>query len=146
MIPGFEEASFTHLGSVHRNSFLNSRKLLNADLSSKEFPKLHFAGQITGVEGYTESASMGLYVASQVLRKIQGKDSLNWPVETGIGALINYIMTVPKPSPSSINFGLLPTIKLNKEQRKSRDRKKIKKQLVSDTAAEVFNEFDERNF
>lgn len=144
-IPGFENASFIHLGSVHRNSFLNSRKLLNFDLSSKEYPKLFFAGQITGVEGYTESASMGLYVASQILRQIKGKESIKWPVETGIGALINYIMTVPKPVPSNINFGLLPTIQLSKEQRKNKDRKKIKKQLVAEKAVNVFNDFMKSN-
>ena len=146
MIPGFENASFTHLGSVHRNSFLNSKKLLNFDLSSKDFPQLFFAGQITGVEGYTESASMGLYVASQILRKINGKESISWPVETGIGALVNYVMTVPKPVPSSINFGLLPTISLTKEQRRNKDRKKIKKQLVATKAQESFQDFFKRNF
>jgi methylenetetrahydrofolate--tRNA-(uracil-5-)-methyltransferase len=127
MIPGFENASFIHLGSVHRNSFLNSAKLLNFDLSSKKYQNLYFAGQISGVEGYTESASMGLYVASQLLNKFKGRSAVQWPVETAIGALVNYIMTAPKPVPSNINFGLLPTIKLNKEQRKSRDRKRIKK-------------------
>ncbi len=140
-IPGFQEASFIHLGSVHRNSFLNARKLLNFDLSAKEHPEVFFAGQITGVEGYTESASMGLYVGFQVLRKLQGKESLQWPVETAFGALVNYLMTVPKPVPSNINFGLLPTVKLNRDQRKSRDRKKIKKQLVADKALETFTEF-----
>lgn len=140
-IPGFAEASFIHLGSVHRNSFLNARKLLKFDMSSNEFPRLHFAGQITGVEGYTESASMGLYVASQVLRKLKGKEAIQWPVETGLGALVNYIMTVPKPVPSNINFGLLPTIQLSKEQRKNKDRKKIKKQLVADKAVETFDNF-----
>lgn len=134
MIPGFEDAEFIHLGSVHRNSFLNSRKLLNFDLSSKEFPFLHFAGQITGVEGYTESSSMGLYVAWQILRKLNGKDSIQWPVDTGIGALVNYIMTAEKPAPSSINFGLLPSIKLTKEQRKNKRRKSLKKELVSKQA------------
>ena len=146
MIPGFENATFNHLGSVHRNSFLNSKKLLNFDLSSKEFPHVHFAGQITGVEGYTESASMGLYVASQVLRKLKGEESIKWPVETGIGALVNFVMTVPKPVPSSINFGLLPTIQLTKEQRRNKDRKKIKKQLVAEIAQKAFNDFYERNF
>jgi methylenetetrahydrofolate--tRNA-(uracil-5-)-methyltransferase len=145
-IPGFENATFNHLGSVHRNSFLNSRKLLNFDLSSKEFPEVSFAGQITGVEGYTESASMGLYVASQVLRKLNEEESIQWPVETGIGALVNFVMTVPKPVPSSINFGLLPSIQLTKEQRKNKDRKKIKKQLVAEIAEKSFNEFFERNF
>jgi methylenetetrahydrofolate--tRNA-(uracil-5-)-methyltransferase len=146
MIPGFENATFNHLGSVHRNSFLNARKLLNFDLSSKEFPKLYFAGQITGVEGYTESASMGLYVATQILRKIKGEEPLNWPVETGIGALINYIMTVSKPSPSNINFGLLPPVTLDKTQRRNKLRKKIKKELAAKRAREVFNKFFEKHF
>ena len=141
LIPGLENASFIHLGSVHRNSFLNARKLLNFDMSSKKIPELHFAGQITGVEGYTESASMGLYVAGQILRKIQGEQSLQWPLETAIGALVNYIMTIPKPVPSNINFGLIPRVELDKQQRRSRDRKKIKKQLASERAQKIFSEF-----
>lgn len=145
MIPGFADASFIHLGSVHRNSFLNSAKLLNFDLSSKKYQNLYFAGQISGVEGYTESASMGLYVSSQLLNKFKGKEAVQWPVETAIGALVNYIMTAPKPVPSNINFGLLPTIKLNKEQRKSRDRKKIKKELASERAESVLNDFVQSN-
>lgn len=142
MIPGFENAEFIHLGSVHRNSFLNSKKLLNFDLSSKKYPQTFFAGQITGVEGYTESASMGLYVASQIVRKFKGKETIAWPIETAFGALVNYIMTVPKPVPSNINFGLLPSVSLTKEQRKYRkERKKIKKQLVAEKAQAVFAEF-----
>ncbi len=142
MIPGLENASFLHLGSVHRNTFLNSAKLLNFDFSSKEHPNIYFAGQITGVEGYTESASMGLYVASQVLRKIHGLGPIEWPKETGIGALVNYVMTSVKPSPSNINFGLLPAVPLTKEQRRHRKgRKKLKKQLASERAREVFSEF-----
>lgn len=139
-LPGFAEASFIHLGSVHRNSFLNSKKLLNFDLSSKEFPKLYFAGQMTGVEGYTESATMGLYVACQIWRKINGKESLKFPVETGIGALINYIMTIKKPTPSNINFGLLPTVELTKEERRNRkERKKIKKGKAAARAREALD-------
>ena len=142
MIPGLEEASFLHLGSVHRNSFLNSRELLNDDLSSKKFPDISFAGQITGVEGYTESASMGLYVALQVLRKLNGKEVHKFPVETGIGALVNYVMTAPKPTPSNINFGLLPPVTLTKEQRRLRkERKRIKKKIASDRAINAFNNF-----
>jgi len=141
MIPGFENATFNHLGSVHRNSFLNAKKLLNFDLSCKEFPKLYFAGQITGVEGYTESASMGLYVATQILRKMGDREPLKWPIETGIGALINYIMTVPKPSPSSINFGLLPPVVLDKDQRRNKNRKRIKKELAAARARKVFDQF-----
>jgi methylenetetrahydrofolate--tRNA-(uracil-5-)-methyltransferase len=140
MIPGLEEASFIHLGSCHRNSFLNARKLLDSDLKSKKFPELYFAGQITGVEGYTESASMGLYVAFQLLRRIKGEEALNFPVETAIGALVNYIMTIEKPCPSNINFGLLPSIDLTKEQRKAGG-KKIRKELVAKRAQEVFQSF-----
>ncbi|EPZ51331.1 tRNA:m(5)U-54 methyltransferase [Bacteriovorax sp. BAL6_X] len=142
MIPGFENASFLHLGSVHRNSFINSRTLLDFDLSVKKFPNIYFAGQITGVEGYTESASMGQYVALQLLKKLRGEEVKQFPVETGLGALVNYIMTVPKPTPSNINFGLLPPVTLTKEQRRDRkNRKKVKKQLASDRAKLVFDEF-----
>lgn len=138
-IPGFENASFLHLGSVHRNTFLNSAKALNWDFSSKKFPELSFAGQITGVEGYTESASIGLYVASQVLRKIHGHKPYQWPIDTGIGALVNYVMTAKKPSPSNINFGLLPTVELTKEERRDRkNRKKVKKAKASARARESF--------
>lgn len=142
LIPGFENASFIHLGSVHRNSFLNSRRLLNFDLSSKKFPELFFAGQITGVEGYTESAAMGSYVATQVLRKIKGLETKAFPVETTIGALINYIMTVPKPVPSNINTGLMPPVELTKEERKRRHEiKSIKKAKIARRAEAVFQEF-----
>ena len=140
MIPGFENASFIHLGSCHRNSFLNARKLLDFDLKSKKFPEVYFAGQITGVEGYTESASMGLYVAFQLLRRIKGEEAIQFPVQTAIGALVNYIMTIEKPCPSNINFGLLPSIEFTKEQKKAGG-KKLKKELVSKRAQEVFQSF-----
>ncbi len=141
MIPGFENASFIHLGSVHRNTFLNAKKLLNFDLSSKTMPFVSFAGQMTGVEGYTESASIGLYVAFQVWRKLSGLKSIEWPKETCIGALVNYLMTQEKPTPSNINFGLLPMIELSPEQRKSGPRKKTRKTLVAKKAQEVFQSF-----
>lgn len=145
-IPGFENASFVHLGSVHRNSFLNSAKLLNFDFSSKEYPKLSFAGQITGVEGYTESSSIGLYVAAQVYRKLRGLEPLRFPETTGIGALVNYVMTAPKPAPSNINFGLMPPVELTKEQRKNRKRrKKIKKELAAARAREAFDGLAEQD-
>lgn len=140
MIPGLEEASFIHLGSCHRNSFLNARKLLDSDLRSKKFPELYFAGQITGVEGYTESASMGLYAAFQLLRRIKGQEPLSFPVETAMGALVNYIMTIEKPCPSNINFGLIPSIEFTKEMKKAGG-KKLKKELVARRAQEVFQSF-----
>ena len=144
MIPGFEEASFIHLGSCHRNSFLNSRKLLNSSMTSLKFPQMSFAGQITGVEGYTESAAMGLYVAHQLWRRLQGLEELAWPKETGIGALVNYVMTIEKPAPSNINFGLLPNIEMTREQRKSGPKKKVRKQLAAQRAREVFSGFSQQ--
>jgi methylenetetrahydrofolate--tRNA-(uracil-5-)-methyltransferase len=142
MIPGLEQAQFIHLGSVHRNTFLNARRLLNVDLSTREYPQLWFAGQITGVEGYTESAACGLYVAGQILRRRQGLPPIVWPVETAIGALINYVLTCERPSPSNINFGLFPPVALTKEQRRDRKRRKsIKKALAAERAQAVFNQF-----
>jgi len=140
-LPGLKEAVFLKLGSIHRNTFLDSKNLLDFDLSSKEFKKLHFAGQITGVEGYTESAAMGLYVAWQIHRKLSGLETREWPKQTAIGALVNYVQTNPKPVPSSINFGLLPKVELSKEQRRSRERAKIKKNLAAQIALNSLNEF-----
>lgn len=131
MIPGLEKASFNHLGSVHRNTFLNARKLLNNDLSTKKYPELYFAGQITGVEGYTESAAMGLYAAHQLVRKIEGQDFFKWPETTAIGALVNYILSAERPSPSNINFGLLPRVVLPKALRRLRKQKKRLKRLIA---------------
>jgi methylenetetrahydrofolate--tRNA-(uracil-5-)-methyltransferase len=142
LIPGLEEASFIHLGSVHRNSFLNARTLLNQDLSTKKFADFYFAGQLTGVEGYTESASMGIYAALQLYRRIHNLEALTFPIETAMGSLINYIMTAHKPVPSNINLGLMPGVEFTKEQRKRRkEKKKIKKEIVSTRAREVFDQF-----
>lgn len=142
LIPGLEQAQFVHLGSVHRNTFLNAKRLLNHDFSTKARPDLWFAGQMTGVEGYTESAATGLYVADQIYRRLQGLPSRQWPVETAIGALVNYVMTAQKPSPSNINYGLLPGVEIPKALRRDRkNRKRIKKQLAADRARESIQAF-----
>lgn len=140
MIPGLENAQFLHLGSVHRNTFLNSKALLNPDLSSKKFPWLWAAGQITGVEGYTESAAMGLYVAKQIGLRLRGEEMATWPVETAMGALVNYIMTWERPVPSNFNFGLLPPLGISKKELRG-DRKKAKKELACKRAEEIFTNF-----
>lgn len=141
MIPGLEEATFIHLGSVHRNTFLNAKKTLDFDLSSKSYPRLHFAGQMTGVEGYTESAACGLYSALQVWQKLNGKEPVQFPVETALGALINYLMTSENPRPSNINFGLLPSVTLDSYKGLRRfERKKKKKEVASERARIKFRE------
>ncbi len=108
MIPGLEEARFLHLGSCHRNSYLNAKKLLKRDFSCQQHAAIFFAGQLTGVEGYTESAAMGIYTAIQIVEQLQGRPPLAFPVDCAMGALVNYVMTAEKPSPSNINFGLFP--------------------------------------
>ncbi len=139
MLPGMENATFAHLGSVHRNSYIQSSKHLNFDFSSKEMPNIFFAGQIAGVEGYTESAAMGLYVALQLHK---GSDQRTFPIESAIGALVNYVMGHPKANPSNINFGLLPEIVLTKEQRKNRrNRKMLKKEFAVQRAHVHFEKF-----
>jgi methylenetetrahydrofolate--tRNA-(uracil-5-)-methyltransferase len=137
MIPGLEAAQFLKLGSVHRNSFLNAKALLNGDLSCKKFPQLHFAGQITGVEGYTESAMTGLYVAWQIVRKFQKTPPMIWSPQTATGALINYLMTSSKPSPSSIHFGLFPAVDTKipaPRGMKSRERKQYRRKMIVEAA------------
>ncbi len=144
-LPGFENAVFHHLGSVHRNTYLHSAQVLNSDLSSKKDDSLFFAGQISGVEGYTESAAMGLFVAHQISRRYEGLTPCVWPKELAIGALINYIMTSKKPRPSNINFGLLPSVNLTREQRRNKFRKSIKKELVAKRAIDKLTSFKDLN-
>jgi methylenetetrahydrofolate--tRNA-(uracil-5-)-methyltransferase len=110
-------------------------------MTSLKYPELSFAGQITGVEGYTESAAMGLYVAGQLWKRLNHQAELVWPKETAIGALVNYVMTIEKPTPSNINFGLLPSVELTKEQRKMGPRKKVRKSFAAARAREVFEVF-----
>ena len=142
MIPGFEKAEFIHLGSVHRNSFLNAKNLLRSDLSAMKFPELTFAGQMTGVEGYTESAAIGLYAGMQVYLKLNQLSSAPFPLETTVGSLINYLMTVPKPMPSNINVGIMPAVTLTKEERRRRHEiKKTKKRKIAVRAIEVLKPF-----
>ncbi len=121
MIPGLEKAEFVRLGSIHRNTFIDSPRLLNASLQVRQRPGLFFAGQITGVEGYMESAVTGLLAGINAYRYATGKPVLIPPATTAIGGLIHYIIhstTVPF-QPMNVNFGLFPPL-----QGKSRGREK----------------------
>ncbi len=109
MIPGLEEAEFLKLGSMHRNLYIESPKKLNGDLSSKKDPNLYFAGQITGVEGYFESACMGLLVARFLGDKLEDKTFKPPPPESAFGALLKNLTEDKEHfQPTNINFGLLP--------------------------------------
>lgn len=112
MIPGLENAEFVRYGVMHRNSFLNSPKLLNADFSLRANENIFFAGQITGVEGYMESASSGIMVGINAVRRAKGEKPLVLSELTMIGSLAGYISdeSVENFQPMGANFGILPSI------------------------------------
>ncbi len=110
MIPGLEDAEFFRLGSLHRNTFIKSPALLDGALRLKKEPRILFAGQITGVEGYVESASMGLMAGRFLADMVQGKEPDAPPADTAHGALLAHISRTRLEDfqPMNINFGLLP--------------------------------------
>lgn len=112
MIPGLENAEFVRYGVMHRNSFLDSPKLLNADFSLRNHPNIFFAGQITGVEGYMESASSGIMAGINAVKYANGESPLVLEDVTMIGALTGYISdeSVTDFQPMGANFGILPPI------------------------------------
>lgn len=112
MIPALHDAEFLRYGVMHRNTFIDSPRILNSDYSVKENRNLFFAGQITGVEGYMESASSGLLCGINAARLISGQDTLTLPETTVIGAMSRYISDpfVTDFQPMGANFGILPEL------------------------------------
>lgn len=122
MIPGLENADFVRYGVMHRNSFLDSPRLLNKDFSLRSNENIYFAGQITGVEGYMESASSGLLAGLNAVRKANGEPLLLLGENTMLGALTDYISdpSVKNFQPMGANFGILPPIELKIRDKKER--------------------------
>lgn len=113
MIPGLQNASFARLGGIHRNSFLNSPTLLDDRMRMRKQPNLRFAGQVTGVEGYVESAAMGLLAGRMAAAQTRGDDLGPPPFTTAIGALVNHITggaDAKTFQPMNVNFGLFPPL------------------------------------
>ena len=112
MIPALKNAEFVRYGVMHRNTFLDSPRLLNADYSFRARADLFFAGQITGVEGYMESASSGILAGLNMARTLQGRQTLRLPVTSMMGALAAYISdeSVHHFQPMGANFGILPAL------------------------------------
>jgi methylenetetrahydrofolate--tRNA-(uracil-5-)-methyltransferase len=112
MIPGLENAEFLRYGVMHRNTYLKSPGLLNRYYQSIAEPRLSFAGQMTGVEGYVESTASGFVAAVELAKRIQGKLPVDFPQETALGALACYISneTVVNFQPMNVNFGIIPTL------------------------------------
>lgn len=146
MIPGLENAQFARLGGLHRNTFLNSPKLLDKQMRLKALPRLRFAGQVTGVEGYVESASMGLLTGRLAAAQALGRDLTPPPPETAMGALVEHItgghLEGSKFQPMNINYGLLPPLEAPKVDEDGKrihpkERGRAKKRLQSFRAIEA---------
>lgn len=122
LIPALENAEFFRYGVMHRNSFIDSPKLLNGDLSLEKNPNIYFAGQITGVEGYMESAAAGIIAGFNAAMAIKGKSPFILPGETMIGALLEYITdkSTQKLQPMGASFGVLPPLKEKIKDKKQR--------------------------
>jgi methylenetetrahydrofolate--tRNA-(uracil-5-)-methyltransferase len=140
MIPGLEKAEFARLGGIHRNSFINSPRLLDPELKLRRKPNVRFAGQITGCEGYVESAAIGLIAARFAAAELRGDILPSPPPETAIGALLSHITggaDAESFQPMNVNFGLMPPIE---GRWKRADRKKA----YTDRAREKLAEWLER--
>jgi methylenetetrahydrofolate--tRNA-(uracil-5-)-methyltransferase len=125
-IPGLENAEFARLGGIHRNSFIRSPELLDGQLRLKALPHVRFAGQITGCEGYVESAAIGLLAARFAAAETKERELPAPPPETALGALLGHITggaNAETYQPMNINFGLMPPITGPKT--KKADRKRI---------------------
>jgi methylenetetrahydrofolate--tRNA-(uracil-5-)-methyltransferase len=139
-IPGLENAEFARLGGIHRNSFINSPRLLDRDLRLKSKPNIRFAGQITGCEGYVESAAVGILAARFATAELRGERFAPPPVETALGALLGHITggaNADTFQPMNVNFGLMPPLegRFKRADRKKaytdRARKKLAEWLES---------------
>ena len=139
-IPGLEDCNIVRYGVMHRNTFINSPKLLEPTLQTRERKDLFFAGQITGTEGYTESIASGLLSGINMAKFLNGEPLLELPPETMLGALTHYI-TNPENDrfqPINSNWGIIPSVELPKKERKN---KKLKGELMSQRAIETLQKY-----
>ena len=137
MIPGLEHAEFVRYGVMHRNTFINSPQVLRPTLQLRGEDALFFAGQMTGVEGYVESASSGLVAGINAARLCLGREPVIFPEDTAHGALCHYITTAEGKhfQPMNVNFGILPSL-----EERLRD-KKLKKQRLAERALASLESF-----
>ena len=136
LIPGLENAKFVRYGQIHRNTYINAPALLAETLNLRRHPNVFFAGQISGVEGYTESIAMGMLAGIHVARLAQGLTAVAPPRETALGSLVHYICHAEAKhfQPANITFDLLPQLSED-ERRKVRD-KKVRHKMVCTNALE----------
>ncbi len=134
LIPGMENADFLQFGQIHRNTFINSPKIINEALQTRANPKLFFAGQITGVEGYVESVGTGWLAGLNAVRLLRSENLITAPTSSAIGALCRYVSNVETKNfqPVNITFGLLEPLpqELRKKHRNKRERHQIQVELA----------------
>jgi tRNA:m(5)U-54 methyltransferase len=143
-IPGLENVNIVRYGVMHRNTFINSPKVLNASLQTRKRLDLFFAGQLTGTEGYTESIATGLLAGINMARYINGEELLVLPKETMLGALTQYISDEnhDKFQPINSNWGIVSPVELPKKERKN---KKLKAELISNRSIEYIQSCKSNN-
>ena len=138
MIPGLENAEFVRYGVMHRNTFLDAPRVLDAGLFLKEHPNVFFAGQITGFEGYMESAACGLLAARSIYARLEGRQLPPPPVDTMCGALIQYLTTENKHfQPMGANMGILPPLPAESRPRD----KRLRYMAVAERAVASFQQW-----
>ena len=121
MIPGLENVNFVKYGRMHKNTYINSPKILKSTYQTINYPKVFFAGQITGVEGYVESSASGIYAAINMLRLLKGEELVTFPRETIMGSMANYISAYHDEFvPMNANYGIVPELDFHckKKERK----------------------------
>jgi len=142
-IPGLENAEFARLGGIHRNTFINSPTLLDRELKLKTNKHVRFAGQITGVEGYVESAAIGLIAGRLAAAEVLNQDLETPPINTASGALLNHILggaDAKTFQPMNINFGLFPPV----EAKTGRKNRPMRYKMYTDRAKENFTKWLEK--
>jgi methylenetetrahydrofolate--tRNA-(uracil-5-)-methyltransferase len=137
MIPGLEHAEFVRLGSMHRNTFINAPQLLLPSLQLKNEPRIFFAGQITGVEGYAESAAMGFLAGVNAVGLVLGEEMPSPPPATALGALVRHITNTEARTfqPMNVNYGLFPELP-------GRVKKKERRQKLAERALEELEQWN----
>ncbi|MBQ5390397.1 MAG: FAD-dependent oxidoreductase, partial [Clostridia bacterium] len=138
LIPGLENAEFVRYGVMHRNTYLNSPGLLAADYSVQSEPNLFFAGQMTGVEGYVESAGSGLVAGINAAMTALGKDRVLFPRETVIGAMAHYVANGGTGSfqPMNANFGIVVPL-----EKRVKGGKKVKNEALASRSLELLSHY-----
>ncbi|MBQ8850913.1 MAG: methylenetetrahydrofolate--tRNA-(uracil(54)-C(5))-methyltransferase (FADH(2)-oxidizing) TrmFO, partial [Oscillibacter sp.] len=139
MIPALHDAEFLRYGVMHRNTFINSPQLLDRYYRLKADKRIAFAGQMTGVEGYVESSASGFLVGVELARRLRGKEPVNFPQETAIGALGLYVsnQSIVNFQPMNINFGIMPPLGYRVKGKRNKNAELSKRSLaIIDTLKE----------